>query len=126
MLAGNMSKEKNCQPRLRVLIGQVTALGPGKASLLEAIDATGSISAAARQMGMSYRRAWNLVDSMNGDFVKPVVKTNSGGKGGGGASVTKFGKEIIERYREIEELAIASVESQVTAFGSYLNLNETN
>ena len=121
-----MSNEKNFQPRLRILIGQVTALGPGKASLLEAIDATGSISAAARQMGMSYRRAWNLVDSMNSDFVAPVVKTNSGGKGGGGASVTKLGKEIIERYREIEELAIASVEPQVTAFGSYLNLNETN
>ena len=75
---------KRSEPRLRILVGQATALGPGKANLLEAINETGSISAAARQMGMSYRRAWNLVHSMNKDFVGTVIETNSGGKGGGG------------------------------------------
>ena len=112
---------KKSEPRLRILVGQATALGPGKANLLEAIDEKGSISGAARQMGMSYRRAWNLVYSMNRDFVGAIVETNSGGKGGGGASVTELGKEVIQRYREIERLALESVETQVSEFGLFLN-----
>lgn len=117
---------KEPEPRLRILVGQATALGPGKANLLEAIDETGSISAAARQMGMSYRRAWNLVNSMNRDFVGTIIETNSGGRGGGGAAVTKLGKEVIQRYREIERVALASVETQVSEFGLFLKQNGTN
>ena len=116
---------KKSEPRLRILVGQATALGPGKANLLEAINETGSISAAARQMGMSYRRAWNLVYSMNRDFIGTIIETNSGGKGGGGASVTKLGKEVIQRYREIETLALSSVETEVSEFSLFLNQEET-
>ncbi len=68
-------------PRLRVLLGEAIAIGPGKAQLLERIEATGSISAAARTMGMSYRRAWLLVDTMNQCFHEPLVETAAGGKG---------------------------------------------
>ena len=117
---------KRSEPRLRILVGQATALGPGKANLLEAINETGSISAAARQMGMSYRRAWNLVHSMNKDFVGTVIETNSGGKGGGGASLTQLGKEVVQRYREIETLALASVETQVSEFSLFLNQDGTH
>ena len=121
-----MTIKNKSEPRLRILVGQATALGPGKANLLEAIDDTGSISAAARQMGMSYRRAWNLVSSMNRDFVETIIETKPGGKGGGGASVTELGKEVIQRYRDIEELALASVENQVSEFGSLLNKHAEN
>ena len=69
-------------PRIRILIGASIALGPGKASLLEAISQTGSISKAAKSMGMSYRRAWTLVDAMNRDFVSPLVESSAGGRGG--------------------------------------------
>ena len=121
-----MTIKNKSEPRLRILVGQATALGPGKANLLEAINATGSISAAARQMGMSYRRAWNLVYSMNRDFIGLVVETNSGGKGGGGASVTELGKEVVKSYREIEKEALTSVENKVSAFSLYLNHDATN
>ena len=67
------------QPRIRLLIGNAVALGPGKAALLEAIRETGSISAAARAMTMSYRRAWSLVDQMNADFTAPLVEKATGG-----------------------------------------------
>ncbi len=115
-----MERQKSLQPRLRILLGQATALGPGKAELLEAIQETGSISAAARRMGMSYRRAWTLVDNMNTDFVEPVIETNAGGKGGGGASVTPLGEEVISRYRIIEEKALDSVTDEIAEFGFYL------
>lgn len=115
-----MSKKKNPTPRLRVLIGEATALGPGKAGLIEAIEKSGSISAAARSMGMSYRRAWNLVDGMNKDFKKIVVKTNAGGKGGGGAEITPTGLKILDLYREIEDKARSSVEPEIKKFSIYL------
>lgn len=95
-------------PRLRVLFGHAIALGPGKVELLEAIAQTGSISAAARQMKMSYRRAWLLVDTMNQCFRTPLVGTATGGKGGGGAQITEFGREILQRYRDMERKALAA------------------
>ena len=90
--------------------------GPGKADLLRAIDETGSISAAARQMEMSYRRAWLLVDTMNQSFKSPVVVTLTGGKAGGGAAVTEFGKEVLQRYNAMEEKASASVAKELRSF----------
>ena len=72
------------QLRLRILFGQEIAMGPGKLNLLRAISTKGSISGAARQMNMSYRRAWLLVDTMNRCFRSPVVAASPGGKGGGG------------------------------------------
>ncbi|MBP2313295.1 winged helix-turn-helix domain-containing protein [Azospirillum soli] len=81
------------------------AIGPGKISLLEEIDRTGSISAAARALGMSFRRAWFLVETMNTAFRDPVVRTNVGGREGGGTGLTPFGQEVISRYRLMEEEA---------------------
>lgn len=77
-------------------------VGPGKIRLLELIDETGSISAAGRAMAMSYRRAWLLVDSLNSCFREQVVDARSGGRRGGGARLTPFGRELIARYRAME------------------------
>ena len=84
---------------LRVLGACVPAIGPGKAELIERIAETGSISAAARAMGMSYRRAWQLVEALNRDFREPVVATAIGGKRGGGAKVTDFGARLLREFR---------------------------
>ena len=91
--------------RLRVTRGADIAVGPGKIDLLEAIAKTGSITAAARTLGMSYRRAWLLVDTMNRCFRAPVVEAEVGGKRGGGARLTAPGAEAVRRYRRIERLA---------------------
>lgn len=86
---------------LRLFHGEHIAMGPGKADLLEAIESTGSISAAGKSMDMSYRRAWLLVDEMNRCFKMPVVETAKGGSHGGGAHLTPFGYEVLARYREM-------------------------
>ncbi|MGM0593676.1 MAG: winged helix-turn-helix domain-containing protein [Pseudomonadota bacterium] len=99
--------------QLRLLFGKAIALGPGKAELLERIAECGSISAAARQMGMSYRRAWLLVDTMNQCFREPLVKTAAGGKGGGGASITPLGEEVLDRYHRMQALARAAVADEL-------------
>ncbi|MCW8835445.1 MAG: LysR family transcriptional regulator [Rhodospirillales bacterium] len=103
-----------------MLFGSATALGPGKVDMLEAIERTGSISAAARDMGMSYRRAWVLVDSMNKAFGHDLVVTATGGRGGGGAHVTSFGLEIHRRYREMEDKATRSVREELEGFSRML------
>jgi molybdate transport system regulatory protein len=78
-------------------------VGPGKIALLEAIQRTGSLSQAARDLGMSYRRGWLLLSSLNASFREPVVVTATGGRGGGGARITTFGKDLIGRYRSFED-----------------------
>ena len=93
------------QFRVRVTKGDDIAVGPGKVDLLEAIAATGSITAAARQLRMSYRRAWLLVDTMNRCFKTPVVEAEAGGKRGGGTRLTPTGRRAIAHYRRIERLA---------------------
>lgn len=108
------------RPRIRLLIGESVALGPGKAALLDAIEATGSLSAAARSMGMSYRRAWSLVQAMNGDFRAPLVDLAAGGRGGGGATLSDLGREALGRYREMETQADAAVEKSLRAFSPLL------
>ena len=102
--------------RIRILLGTAFAIGPGKADLLQAIAQTGSISAAARSMDMSYRRAWLLVDTMNQCFREPVVDTATGGKGGGGARITPFGKKVLRRYRLIEAKAAAAISGDIRIF----------
>jgi len=87
--------------RIRISSGSMTAMGPGKAELLEKIDACGSISSAARQMHMSYRKAWELVDVMNKCFNQPLVISSSGGLHGGGAQLTDFGRFILKSYRDL-------------------------
>jgi len=111
----------NLKPQIRILFRKAIAMGPGKADLLRAIDQTGSISAAARQMEMSYRRAWLLVDTMNQAFKWPVVVTLTGGKAGGGAAVTEFGKEVLQRYSDMEKIATASVAREIRQFTQLMN-----
>ena len=101
-------KEKDkitCLPRIRVITGERVALGPGKVSLLEEIDRSGSISKAARELGLSYRRAWILVDTMNKSFRSSLVKGSVGGKKGGGACLTPLGRKMAKTYREMESKA---------------------
>ncbi len=101
---------------LRVLGRTAAAMGPGKAELVERIALTGSISAAAREMGMSYRRAWQLVESLNADFLEPVVATATGGKRGGGAQVTSFGVKLVASFRAMEGKASAAVAADLKRF----------
>jgi molybdate transport system regulatory protein len=105
---------------LRILADKHPAMGPGKARLVAAIDATGSISAAARSMGMSYRRAWQLVDALNESFSQPVVLTATGGRRGGGARVTAFGRELIRRFRAMEDKASAAIVKDLRLFSRHL------
>ncbi len=105
---------------LRVLSTSSPAMGPGKAELIERIGQTGSISAAAREMGMSYRRAWQLVESLNGTFREPVVTTAIGGRRGGGASVTPFGKRLVARFRAMESKASAAIAADLRRVAGYL------
>lgn len=107
-------------PRLRVLLGSSIAIGPGKADLLEAIGRSGSISAAAREMDMSYRRAWLLVEAANTAFREPLVTTATGGSGGGGALLTEFGQMVVDRYREMEAHAAQAVAREFSAFRKLL------
>ena len=95
--------------RIRVTVGDTIAFGPGKASLLDAIAATGSISAAARTMDMSYRRAWMLVEQMNRCFAQPLVITATGGARGGGAQVTPLAQQVVLRYRAMQRQADAAI-----------------
>jgi molybdate transport system regulatory protein len=90
---------------LRVDFGPGRSIGPGKIRLLEAIDRTGSISQAGRALGMSYRRAWLLIDDMNQCFRDAVVSARPGGSQGGGAVLTEFGAELARDYRAIETAA---------------------
>lgn len=101
--------------KLRIPYQGVYALGPGKADLLEAITHFGSISAAAKSMSMSYKRAWDLVNTMNSSFKQPLVSTATGGSHGGGATVTEFGKKVLTHYRHIQQLAIAATQQEAEA-----------
>lgn len=112
-MKSNTRKPIRPKPRLRILFGEAIAIGPGKAELLETIGETGSISAAARKMGMSYRRAWLLVDTMNQCFRAPLVETALGGKGGGGAVVTEVGQEVLRRFRAMERTAAKAVAGEM-------------
>jgi molybdate transport system regulatory protein len=88
--------------RFRVDFDDRCSVGVGKIRLLEAVERTGSLSQAARDVGMSYRRAWLLIDSMNAEFDTPVISATVGGSGGGGAKLTSFGGELIAAYRKLE------------------------
>lgn len=90
-------------------------IGPGKIALLEAIRSEGSISAAARHLGMSYRRAWLLVEEVNEALRQPAVAAATGGQHGGGAVVTPVGEQVIELYRSIEGHARTSVDQEFRA-----------
>jgi molybdate transport system regulatory protein len=107
--------------RFRVVLGKGVALGPGKADLLQAIDKTRSLTAAAKQFGMSYKRGWTLVQELNDAFAKPLVETEKGGSGGGGgASLTRLGARILRRYREMEADANKAIAAGVADLRAHL------
>ena len=108
-MAGSKQPKFTCRPRIRIKVGKDIALGPGKVDLLEAIETAGSISAAARELELSYRRAWDLVDTMNHCFKHPLVARVKGGKGGGGAQLTDQGQNILKLYRTMETKAIKAI-----------------
>jgi molybdate transport system regulatory protein len=99
---------------LRVVLDGAVALGPGKVELLEGIADTGSIAAAGRRMGMSYKRAWLLVDAMNTMFAGPLVDAAKGGAGGGGASLTPLGQRMLAAYRGLETAATKAGARELT------------
>jgi molybdate transport system regulatory protein len=103
---------------IRVDLGKGGALGPGKIRLLELIQSHGSISEAGRVMGMSYRQAWLLVDNLNQSFRQAVVSKQTGGRRGGGARLTVWGRKVIERYRAIETAAQLAVAPHLRALES--------
>jgi molybdate transport system regulatory protein len=88
--------------KAQIFCGEEPAIGPGKADLLDAIDREGSISAAGRAMGMSYRRSWLLVDSMNRCWAEKLVETTAGGGAAKGARLTTFGRRVLDAYRGLE------------------------
>jgi molybdate transport system regulatory protein len=90
------------QPRLRVRVGDEVALGPGKAELLQLVQQTGSITEAAKGMGMSYMRAWKLIQTMNRCFKESLVLTARGGRDGGGAEITELGRKSLLLYQKME------------------------
>ena len=101
--------------RLRVTSGDVIAIGPGKVDLLEAIAETQSITAAAKSIGMSYRRAWMLVDQINASLRQPAVASAKGGEHGGGSRLTTVGEDLIACYRRIEARAAEACADDMAA-----------
>ncbi len=101
--------------RLRFVLEPDIALGPGKADMLEQIRETGSISAAGRLMGMSYKRAWLMVESMNRCFRRPLVEAAKGGTRGGGARLTPAGEEVLAQYRRMEAKAAKAIQAELRA-----------
>ena len=101
---------------LRVMAANAPAIGPGKAELIERIAQTGSISAAGRAMGMSYRRAWQLVDALNRSFREPVIVTAVGGQRGGGARATAYGCRLAARFRSMERKASSAIAADLQRF----------
>jgi molybdate transport system regulatory protein len=106
--------------RLRLNKGEDIAVGPGKIDLLEAIAASGSITAAARSLGMSYRRAWLLVDTMNRCFRQPVVVAEAGGSRGGGTALTPLGTVVVKHYRAAEGRAEKAAAREIAALVALL------
>lgn len=99
--------------RMRVRSGDAIAVGPGKIALLEAIQATHSITQAAKSLDMSYRRAWMLIDQLNGSLKKPAVASANGGKDGGGSELTTVGVALIDLYRRIEARAAEACANEI-------------
>jgi molybdate transport system regulatory protein len=100
---------------LRLDFDKDRRLGPGKVALLEAIGKTGSISAAGREFGMAYRRAWMLTDEINRMFATPLVEARGGGKNGGGATLTDLGRSVVRHYRAAETKMRSSASREIRA-----------
>jgi len=105
---------------LRLDLAPGVSFGPGKAELLRGIVETGSISAAGRRIGMSYKRAWQLVDSLNRDFAAPLVSASRGGARGGGASLTPLGAEVLEAYGVLRARVSTTLQDDLTRLAEKL------
>jgi len=113
--------------RLRIVLRPGFALGTGKADLLQAIDETQSLSAAAARFGMSYKRGWTLVREMNAAFAEPLVGTEKGGSGGGGgARLTELGRYVLNRYRQMEADADSAVAAGMRDLRKHLKPKPAN
>lgn len=106
--------------RLRLVFGEEAMLGPGKVELLERIRDTGSISAAGRQMQMSYKRAWMLVEEMNAAFREALVDSMRGGPKGGGARLTEAGLAVLSQYRSLEAVVMQEGAAQIAGLRGML------
>lgn len=115
------SSSRPARISLRVDLAPSRRLGPGKVALLEAVEATGSISGAGRAMKMSYRRAWLLIDDLNRMFRLPVVEASTGGARGGGARLTATGRAVVAHYRAIESKAMGASSLHVEAIRDLAN-----
>ena len=119
-MARRRSRPVQLLPRLRVMLGDDIALGPGKADLLQAIRETGSIASAARSLGMSYMRAWSMVRTMNGCFESPLVEAVRGGTLRGGASLTRRGSAVLALYRKMDAASRRAVQPHAGALRGHL------
>lgn len=117
-----MESIKNLRLRLRLTSAHGLVMGPGRADLLALIAQTGSIAAAGRQMNMSYKRAWTLVEAMNHTFTGPLVETSKGGAGHGGARLTELGVTLLQAYRELEKATKVAGIDQLDLFESVLEV----
>ena len=108
-----MSSPARLKIKLQLLLGEDIALGPGKAELLDWLQSTGSISGAAKGMGLSYRRAWSMVDTMNRCFREPLVSTAHGGAKGGGAALTEAGRAVLAEYRALQTLVAKAADPSI-------------
>ena len=106
--------------KLRLEYDAPLVLGPGKAQLLRLIAELGSISAAGRRMGMSYKRAWSLVEEMNTAFATPLVDSSRGGAGGGGARVTAAGRQVLHHYDALQNLLRDRGAADLAAIGALM------
>lgn len=109
-----MARKDHPELKLRLTLRGGEWLGPGKADLLEGIAETGSISAAGKRMKMSYKRAWGLVEVLNGMFREPLVASSRGGAGHGGAELTETGQKVLRLYRQIQANAVSATEVEIT------------
>jgi molybdate transport system regulatory protein len=105
---------------VRIDLNSHGQIGPGKITLLEQISERGSIAAAGRALGMSYRRAWELVEELNTTFGRPVVQSRTGGKAGGGAELTPLGYLIVGRYRALQKAVDRASEAHLSAIQAEL------
>ncbi|PIW26327.1 MAG: ModE family transcriptional regulator [Rhodospirillales bacterium CG15_BIG_FIL_POST_REV_8_21_14_020_66_15] len=111
MKAGN----QQTGARLRIVLAPDIAIGPGKADLLEGVGETGSIAAAGRMLGMSYKKAWGLIEALNEQFGTPLVLTSRGGSTRGGAELTDLGRKVLDQYRKMEAKTAKAIASDLIA-----------
>ncbi|SHE83719.1 winged helix-turn-helix domain-containing protein [Acidocella aminolytica] len=120
-----MAEDQTLKLRLRLNSAQGVVMGPGRAELLASIAETGSIAAAGRRMGMSYKRAWNLVESLNNSFTAPLVETAKGGASHGGARLTALGEELLAAYHALESAALHAGADALKRFDAVLAVPPT-